>query len=161
MNSLIWVLPILIAVLDRLGGNGHKWARRYIIPILLYFVSPSLSNALFCLFLSMILSFNLNEIEKEHHVPAKRDWEECFLHPFGIAFCIYNIAGLWALMVPLWWLFGIYWSNEGLKAEKTADSVYHKTGRRWIFGPNYLPWQYVEIFRGFFIGLSICLHFFN
>lgn len=134
----------LFGFLDRLGGGGfeflgakgwlaqgHKEARRLGIPLLVWIINPTLEQAILCVALGAILSFNLKEI-------AQRDWEEIFLHGFGIAACIWNLAGVYALAVPFWWLIGVYWSNIGINKHK-------------------LGWHWVELIRGLVIGLSICL----
>ena len=134
----------LFAFLDRLGGGGfgflgakgwlaegHKWARRYALPAALFFLNMTLEQFVLCVALSAILSLDLDEIEN-------RNWDEIFLHGFGIAAVLWPLAGLWALLVPAWWLFGVYLSNIGLNGRK-------------------LGWHWVETIRGLLIGLVIVL----
>ncbi len=95
----------------------------------MFTVHPSLAQAVLCVAMAAILSFNLKEIEA-------RNWEELFLHGFGLAAVLWPIAGLWALLVPAWWLGGVYASNVGVKTWK-------------------LGWHWVELGRGAMIGLTL------
>ena len=143
---LNWLLVPVYAFLDRWGGGGFaflgasenhplgkgaKWARRYGIPLLVWLNNRTLDQAILCVALGAILSFNLKEI-------AERDWEEVFLHGFGIAAVLWPTAGRWALLVPAWWVLGVFWSNIGILGRK-------------------IGWHWVELIRGAMIGLALAL----
>ena len=130
------------AFLDRLGGGGfgwvgakgwlaegHKWARRYLLPALLMVKSGwSWQHLAGAAILSAVLSFNLDEI-------AQRDWEEIALHPLALGLGTFLLGGSWwwSGVVAGWWLLGVYLSNVGV--------------RGWKLG-----WHWVESGRGGLLG---------
>ncbi len=136
------LIPIA-AFLDRWGGGGFtflgiksgilsrgfKTARRFGLPALVFSLNPTFDQTLLAIVMGAILSFNLKEI-------GQRDWEEVFLHGFGLAAALWPIAGKVALIIPVWWLVGIYLSNIGI-------------------GRKRLGWHWVELIRGALIG--VCL----
>lgn len=138
--SLFGILPFL----DRLAGSdaklpfSKKLLRRILIPTCIYIVDTSFERLLFCVLLGIIFSFNLNEIEPEHHNPQKRDWEEIALYGLALTFCLYTLCFNWAWLVCLLWVCGVYLSNNG------------------VFGYK-LNWKYVEIGRGLAMALAINL----
>ena len=138
----MFAFPILTAFLDRLGGWRYKWARRYLLPLAVFCVEPTVSRAVFSLSLGLVLTFDLDEIED-------RRWEEVFLHGFAISACLWTITGWWSWMVWAWWVVGVYLSNLGLTH---IDNV---SGTRRPFWK--LDWKWVEIGRGFLIGLACTL----
>lgn len=130
----------LCAFLDRWGGGGFaflgvkkgiltrgiKAARRFGIPAVVFSLNPTFEQALLSVVMGAILSFNLNEI-------GQNDLEEVFLHGFGLGAALWPIAGVWAMLIPVWWFAGVYLSNVGIRGKK-------------------LGWHWVELIRGGIIG---------
>jgi len=125
---VIYTLPVLLAIMDRIGGWRYKWVRRYGIPVVIFTFFPTIETALWMTLLVTVFTFNLDEIEE------KRD-EEIFLHGLGIAFSVYHLSGIYSMAISLGWFLGV------------------KASLRW----NGVRWRYVEAGRGFLIGLSIVL----
>lgn len=129
----------LMAALFRLAGSDlniphKKILRRVFIPIYLTLVFGHISPALILFsmgILTVILSFNLNEIEL-------RQFDDVFNYGMAIACCLYPIAGGLSLIVPAWWITSVILSNIGIKDLK-------------------LDWRYVEIGMGIAIGLAVSL----
>lgn len=144
------LLPFLTAYLDRLGGSKWKPARRYILPLLVWLFYPTYERAFFSIVLSVIISFNLDEIED-------RNWEEIFLYGFGISFCLWTLGGLWALLPGAWWILGVYWSNFGLQTFWSARAPGHGGPEPIYWWAGKIDWKYVEIVRGFLIGLAVVM----
>lgn len=127
MTNLIWGLPVLFAIMDRVGGNGYKWVRRFGIPIIVFLVNPTIGQVGLSILMGSVYSFNLDEIED-------RDYESIFTHGCGVALGVSLLGGAWVILIPVIWTL------------LTACSL------RW----NRLDWKYVEITRGFVTGLC-CL----
>lgn len=150
--KLIW-FPFWLGFLDRWGGGGFEFlgrrvplpkkgwkaARRVGVPLSVLMWSLSFERSLFAVAMLAILAFNLNELEPEHHVPARRDWEEIFLYAFGLAFCVWTLAGWWSALVVSAWPFGVYWSHKGIGG--------HRLGHHWL----------ELFFRSFAIGWAVVL----
>jgi hypothetical protein len=143
MLLLNFIYIPLLPFLDRLGGGGYdnlpapfntgqKWARRFLLPSLLWLLSLTLTNAVYCATLAFIFCFNLDEIEE-------RNWEEIFLWTATFFFCLTPTCGWYGLIPACWWPLGIYLSNIGVKGRK-------------------LDWFFVELFRGLFIAVGALLY---
>lgn len=138
MTDLL-VIPAA-AILYRLGGGGfwflpapfnkgHKWARRYILPALVAWVSGwYIESAL----LSLILHFNLDEIES-------RRWDDIACYGFAQAFTVAR-SGFYLGIVGAWWFCGTWLSNIGITLNKK----------------NYrLDWFFVELIQGAALGAVV------
>jgi hypothetical protein len=131
------LLPLLLAYLYRWGGGdiypmkkGFKPARRYGIPLALFLYDPNVMNIIPMVILSLILHFNLTEIET-------KEWDDVFCYGFAQAWCLSWLAGPYSIWVGLVWITGVLASNKFPERFK-------------------LDWKYVELIFGFTLGL-VCL----
>jgi len=148
MHKLLVFLYIpLLAFFDRWGGGGFEFIspripdllkrgflaiRRFGIPIALFLLSTTLVNAVLCGALCILLCLNEDYIED-------KNWYLAFTWSGLLTISLYSVCGIFALLPAGWWLLGIYLSNNGPESRK-------------------LPWQYVELLRGAFIGLGAFLY---
>lgn len=107
-------------------SKGWKAARRFGIPlILIAYVGFDLEMIPGVLLLSVILHFNLDEIEE-------RDWDDVATYGFAQSFALHP-AGWLAAAPGVWWIIGVLWSNIGIKGHR-------------------LGWHWVEFIHGLMIG---------
>lgn len=140
---LYFAIPVC-AYLYRYGGGdiwpfkkGLKQARRYILPI---YIALATNTVLTPAILSLITHFNLKEIEE-------RRWEDIVCYGLAQAWCFFAFAGLWSLLIALWWVVGVFLSNIGIPIKFTKDGPeVHK-----------LDWKYVELIHGGLIGLMLLI----
>lgn len=132
------------AFLDRLGGGGfgflgakgwlaegHKWARRFGIPALVWGLNPTWEQAILSGVMVGIFCTALDEI-------VERKWDTIFLYGVALSAVLYPLAGIWSLLPAAWWYIGVWYSNKGMFG--------------WRLG-----WHWVELIRGLAIGLAVAL----
>jgi len=128
MNIL---LPIITALLYRAGGWFWKPARRYLLPLALYFYRPDPMNIIPMVVLSIVFHFNLDEIEE-------KDWDDVFCYGLAQAWCLAWVNPIVSGLVALSWLLVVLASNKLPERMK-------------------LPWAWCELIQGLVIGLVFVL----
>lgn len=122
------VVPVVFAVMDRLGGNGYKWVRRFGIPLMVWMLNPTLAQIPLSITMAVVYTFNLDEIEE-------KDYESIFTHGCAVSLGVCLLGGGWVVSIPIVWTVLTYASL------------------RW----NKFDWMYVELGRGFVTGLCCIL----
>lgn len=101
---------------------GFKPARRYLLPFVVVWFTQAY---LYALMLSVMLHYNLDEIEE-------KDWDDVSCYGLAQAWC-FSYLGAISGILALWWILGVVLSN--IKIFK-----------------NKLDWFYVELGQGALIG---------
>lgn len=134
----------LIAVagtLDRVGGWRYKFVRRFGLPIFFFVQKPDIESFAACLLLSVLLTFNLDEIEEW-------DLDDVFNYGVALSFCFYHFAGFWALILGVYWLVGVYASNRVIQI--TFLKKFNVTVPK-------IDWKYIEFGRGVVMQILVIL----
>ena len=126
MELILKLFPALTSALFSIGGTGHKWARRYILPLAVFALTnnPFVAVAL-CIALHLPYGDSLKEIP----------WLRYII--FGTFFLPFALV-VWTPWILLSWL--------------VTSVLFIVSNSKW--GEKLFPWWIVEPIMGYLIGVT-------